>query len=725
MAIFNGSANDIENQKNKVSKMAGDEASQIYPNCVAVKDYVDAVVKDNNLTKKYSLEYETIKLSNGLNSKPDNLVLVATKTIYSPPDEDGNVVKPECEGLLFFDSKGEKMYYSDSTAQDIKELCSWNKELATTVVFDSSIDKFQGKYVNTTTGYISPSGDEEDSNAKSAIIDIVQGATYKISTSKNSNRLKVYGLKESSGSLTSKIDVTFEDTDSFKEGTFTNTEGYDRLMVFLHYGSENIACSITQEKVSCFDYLATITADGDIIFFRNWLRDDPIIYPHDNYNNPKRIKGGLPNRECFSGTYDKWYVNNGVLSSNSYSHSVIIEVKSGAAYKITAKSTANGNFNRFRIYGSNSKESGVKPELIENRTPASSNPSEEYTFVNTSGYKYLIVFLDYRTTSGFDCECSIIETNLKPYGFLTSVSITQFEDGSFVFGEYTKHTQEAETKGDPRCIWRVTKPYYKENADGEYIGDEYWSPVKRFRHVYYENVKKDTPYSEENIGHIHTMSYDFYSDTLYCTTGDENVHCQVLKSKDRGATWEYVVAGDQKYRSLGLIFTKDACYYGTDSFNTHHALYKVERNDNGELDFYSIEKVCKLEPDGRKTDEDPDATQATYGTILLRSPNGLLFLDRAEPRKDNLLDIPFYSFDDEKLYMTATFGKALFNITEGRNGLCNQCFTEYQPTTTDFVLCGGGNIIRHNTTDILNNSVNNYIGVIKMKVVADTKVINK
>ena len=374
--------------------------------------------------KKYKLDYETVKLSNGLNAKPHNLALISIKNVYG--------TNPEYEAFLFFDAQTNKLYVADSAVSNIEYLCDWNLELS--------------------------------------------------------------------------------------------------------------------NNVSCFEYLTTITADGDIIFFRKYMRENPIIYPHTNYHNPIRIDFG---------------------------------------------------------------------------------------------------------------------DNLKPYGFLTSVSVVHFSDGSFVFGDYTNHKLVDEQNNDPRCIWHVTKPY---------TDVENWKVAHRFKHVYYTSPESDEPDNE--IGHIHTVAYDFYADTLYCTTGDIDRHCRVYRSKDKGVTWSHVVTGD----------------------------------------FTNIKRVCSLEPLNR------NRSQATYGTILLRNPNGLLFLDRAEPREDNLLDIPFYSFDDEKLYMTATFGKKLFNIDPNRNGLCNQCFTDYQPTTTDFVVCGGGNVIRHNTTDVLNNSADNYIGVLKLKVVLDSEI---
>lgn len=294
-------------------------------------------------------------------------------------------------------------------------------------------------------------------------------------------------------------------------------------------------------------------------------------------------------------------------------------------------------------------------------------------------------------------------SSLKPYGFLTGVSCVQFSDGSFVFGDYAKHSLENEQNNDPRNIWRVVKPYNNPSN---------WTVAHSFKHVFYESPVSDEPDNE--IGHIHTVSYDFYNDDLYCTTGDIDRHCRVWKSTDKGVTWAEVVSNRQKYRSVGLVFNEQGCWYGTDSFYGDHNLWLAPRLQTGECDFVNLEKVISLEPPGR------NGSQATYGTILLKEPNGLLFMDRAEPREDNLLDIPFYSFDDEKLYFIATYKKVIFGTVEpNRNGLCNQFFTEYQPTTTDFVLTGGGSIVRPNTDDVLNNSSDNYIGLIKMRVVLD------
>ena len=337
----------------------------------------------------------------------------------------------------------------------------------------------------------------------------------------------------------------------------------------------------------CEKYMSTITADGDIIFLRNWARKNPIIYPHDDYNNPYVVDFG---------------------------------------------------------------------------------------------------------------------SDVAPYGFLVNASIVQFDDGTFVFGDYTQHKLTDEQNNDPRNIWRVTKPY-NDKAN--------WSVAHRFKHVYYESPVSDEPDNE--IGHVHTMVYDWYSNRMYCSTGDIDRHCRVWESVDKGLTWHEVASDGQKWRALGMIFTKDAVYWGTDSFYKQHNLYRCNRDENGVIDFSTLTKVCSLEPS-----ESDTQSQATYVNILLRNPNGILFLDRAEPRTDGMLDLYFYSFDDEKLHKCTTLyrseGEVSNAVGANRTGLPNQCATLYQPQSLDYVLCGGGDLIRSNNTTLFGNSLENYVGALKLKL---------
>lgn len=314
-----------------------------------------------------------------------------------------------------------------------------------------------------------------------------------------------------------------------------------------------------------------------------------------------------------------------------------------------------------------------------------------------------------------------IETN--PYGLLTQQSIVQMDDGTFYFGEYTTHKLSDEQKNDRRNIWKVTKPYTKTSS---------WTIDHSFKHVFFESPESNEPDNE--IGHIHSVTYDWYTNTLYANTGDIGRHVRIWKKKliDADEQWLECVHGtgngqeteeEQKFRVVNLLYTKDACWWATDSFRKTHNLYRASRNSNGDIDFSTTQKIVSLENfDGRSA----VGTQATYINILLRNPNGILFIDRAEPRTDRKLDIVFYSFEKGKAYICKTFDKVpesngLFNMGDkagiaNRVGFPNQCGVGYQPFNTDFVMIGGATHIRMNQVDLFNNSPDNYVGAIKLEV---------
>ena len=310
--------------------------------------------------------------------------------------------------------------------------------------------------------------------------------------------------------------------------------------------------------------------------------------------------------------------------------------------------------------------------------------------------------------------------DLKPAGYLMSPSIVQFSDGSFVFGDYRYHSLEDEQSNDPRNIWRVVPPYNNKTN---------WMVAHRFKHVYYASPISDEPDNE--IGHIHAIQYDWYEDVLYCTTGDIDRHCRLWYSTDKGVTWQAVpgavgwVSGDpgtgneqtvgQKWRFTGMIFTKDAIYWATDSFHQYHCLYKVTRDNNGIIDATSLEllKLLEIKIPGYET-------QATYFVALTRAPYGILIVDRAEPRTDGKLDIKFYDIKNNILSIVNTLEVAETDAVdleqENRIGLPNQFGTQYQPEVLDSILIGGGTVIRPNNTSLFNNAIANYVGALKLKM---------
>ena len=292
---------------------------------------------------------------------------------------------------------------------------------------------------------------------------------------------------------------------------------------------------------------------------------------------------------------------------------------------------------------------------------------------------------------------------LKPASALMSPMAVAFADGSVIWGDYKSHSSEDETNHDPRCIWKLTKPYNDVAS---------WSVKHRFNHIKTEGHYSDDP--DNDIGHVHTIAYDWYANEVYCTTGDHDAHCRIWKSGDGGETWAECVSNGQDWRTVGLIFTEDACYYATDSINWNHYLYKLSRDPiTGSIDWASRETVVFLEPGGRT------GGQATYCNILMRDPSGLLIIDQPQSRDDGKVDMLFYSFADKQLSVVHTF--KLWD-TGANRGLVDYAFNIYQSPYLDGVVIGGAHDSWHpNNTKDLGNRDGNRLGFYYLKIVPRVK----
>lgn len=263
----------------------------------------------------------------------------------------------------------------------------------------------------------------------------------------------------------------------------------------------------------------------------------------------------------------------------------------------------------------------------------------------------------------------------------------------FIFGEYRVHST---TYNDtPLYIWKVSKPYDNPTS---------WKIVDTWYHRHYSSGEGINPTRE--IGHFHMANYDFYNNSWVITTGDINEHCRVLISNDDGETWNEVANGSANYRVCRIIFTEDGGYWGTDS--NYHYLVKAPRLSDGTLDFANVVQLSPLV-----------AGQPTYITCLVRNPYGLLFLDRAEPRLDNKLDLSFWSFTDNKLHILGTYDRlygadAIESV--GRHGFGTLAVTNYQSVYEDGIICGSTIKQKPITVNILNNDIDNIVGNMKIKI---------
>lgn len=537
----------------------------------------------------------------------------------------------------------------------------------------------------------------DDGNGRMIIFDVKNDLSYQINVSAILlNRYIVYGSLDGE-TYTEIYRVQTSDVTSNESHVITNSNDYASVAVMVYYGS---SAALFDGDISVYEFsgdtLPQFTDNGVSIYTKDQIDKD--------FSRFKATKYTLE--------YETLKFTGGITAEMDNLCLIAYKMVFGAFPNYQGFLLLDATTNKF--YYADSNLENITYVFDWDMTLSSNvNPQDYLCTITVDGD---VVFLRkwarenpiiYPASDYASPVCVNFGDDPAPYGFLESISCVQFADGSFVFGEYAKHSLAGEQANDRRNIWRVTKPYTSKSS---------WSIAHSFKHVYYESSVSDEPNNE--IGHIHAIVYDWYADRLYCSTGDIDRHCRVWVSTDKGISWSEVASNGQKYRALGMVFTENAAYWATDSFYGNHNLWKVERDSSNILDFTTITLVCSMESpiDGTGTS---NGSQATYGMVLFRNPKGILFLERAEPRSDNLLDITFYSFDDEKLYCICTLGKAsdLASLVEpNRNGLPNQCFTDYQPDTCNYAVTGGGQKVRPNTTDILHNSATNYVGVIKMAV---------
>lgn len=113
---------------------------------------------------------------------------------------------------------------------------------------------------------------------------------------------------------------------------------------------------------------------------------------------------------------------------------------------------------------------------------------------------------------------------------------------------------------------------------GEYRWNNERGPVHIYKYVPgAERLEVACTFSPGEIRHIHGVYYDPFEGHLYCTTGDRGAECRIVRSRDGFKTVETVGAGDETWRSVSLLFTKDAIYYGTDAEFEQNRIYRLDR----------------------------------------------------------------------------------------------------------------------------------------------------
>lgn len=248
-------------------------------------------------------------------------------------------------------------------------------------------------------------------------------------------------------------------------------------------------------------------------------------------------------------------------------------------------------------------------------------------------------------------------TALKPSGWLENCGFCSMPTGEAMFGEYTRPSVLT-----VNC-WKIS---------GDVTDPASWTVVKQFQ---------QSGSATAGLEHMHYVMYDFYTDTYYISTGDDDVGSQLWYSQDGGETWTLTREPSEKYcRSLNLVFTKDYIYWASDSPDPdNHYLFRCERNTSGVIDFSTLTEIMSLYV----------PYVATYGIAYMPMLNVLVFLDHCDTETQSM---PFrlYSIDENRLYTMGTLETA---DGEARQLGFRTEYSEWYPSG-NYVLCSFGKRLR-------------------------------
>lgn len=72
-------------------------------------------------------------------------------------------------------------------------------------------------------------------------------------------------------------------------------------------------------------------------------------------------------------------------------------------------------------------------------------------------------------------------------------------------------------------------------------------------------------FAKASTRHIHFIQEDHVDGALWLGTGDLDAEVGLYRSRDGGDSWQRVGGGSQRWRAVGLAFTADALWWGTDA----------------------------------------------------------------------------------------------------------------------------------------------------------------
>lgn len=121
---------------------------------------------------------------------------------------------------------------------------------------------------------------------------------------------------------------------------------------------------------------------------------------------------------------------------------------------------------------------------------------------------------------------------------------------------------------------------------------------------YFLNNKRDSPVnllksvddgrsweiirSLNHIRHIHCIQHDPYTRRIWMGTGDRDHESIISFSQNGGNTWTNLESGDQQFRTVSFLFTRDYVYWGSDAPTRQNYIYRYVRKSG------SIERLVAV-----------------------------------------------------------------------------------------------------------------------------------
>lgn len=274
---------------------------------------------------------------------------------------------------------------------------------------------------------------------------------------------------------------------------------------------------------------------------------------------------------------------------------------------------------------------------------------------------------------------------VKPTAWLQNCGADYiYNQDTFMFSEYTRPLH-----GNAH-VWKVSEPV--TNPDS-------WQISKTFELSGSMNI---------GMKHSHTVNYDPYSGLIFMTTGDDSSAAKIFSSADNGVSWQVQMENIEKYcRVLNFVFKEDKIYWATDSGKIDfHFFFEVPRDPITKVpDFSAIKELYKF--------KNKSAQQATYATVAIEEPNGLLFLDRYDNPTVEPMEIYFWSFETNSMHILDHL-----NPVEGvaaMFGFRVEALNWYQSTGKDKrIVMGYGHPPNDNA--LLGNKINNRINNLALEI---------